>query len=117
VRDSVHANIHGLAFAPGDSSKLWPGCDGGDYDSTNPSGNGAAMRAAPIGGFFSGDPSRAHPRRSSLLLTHAHREGQAGAMAAGRGACATCRGHDGRQTRLNRHLTPSRRIGESDRRF
>ena len=45
-------------------------------------GNGAAMRAAPIGGFFSGDPSRAASEAQlSAAVTHAHPEGQAGAMA------------------------------------
>ena len=49
---------------------------GGSY------GNGAAMRAAPIGGFFSGDPERAAAEaRLSAMITHAHPEGQAGAMA------------------------------------
>jgi ADP-ribosylglycohydrolase len=49
---------------------------GGSY------GNGAAMRAAPIGGFFSGDPVRAaEEARLSAVITHAHPEGQAGAMA------------------------------------
>lgn len=50
--------------------------DGGSY------GNGAAMRAAPIGGFFASDPQRAAlEARRSALVTHAHDEGQAGAMA------------------------------------
>lgn len=50
--------------------------DGGSY------GNGAAMRAAPIGGFFGGDPARAAAAaRQSAVITHAHPEGQAGAMA------------------------------------
>src|SRR5512136_1913632 len=50
--------------------------DGGSY------GNGAAMRAAPIGGFFAGDPVRAvSEARLSAVVTHAHPEGQAGAMA------------------------------------
>ncbi|MET1083445.1 MAG: ADP-ribosylglycohydrolase family protein [Burkholderiales bacterium] len=45
-------------------------------------GNGAAMRAAPTGGFFSGDPSRAASEAQlSAAVTHAHPEGQAGAMA------------------------------------
>jgi len=48
---------------------------GGSY------GNGAAMRAAPIGAFFSGDPQRAaEEARLSAVITHAHPEGQAGAM-------------------------------------
>jgi len=48
---------------------------GGSY------GNGAAMRIAPLGGFLSGDPARAaHEARLSAEVTHAHPEGQAGAM-------------------------------------
>ena len=49
---------------------------GGSY------GNGAAMRAAPIGAYFSEDPARAAGEaRLSAQVTHAHPEGQAGAMA------------------------------------
>ncbi len=45
-------------------------------------GNGAAMRAAPIGGFFDGDPARAAAEaQRSAVVTHAHPEGQAGAIA------------------------------------
>jgi len=45
-------------------------------------GNGAAMRAAPIGGFFAGEPERAASEaQKSAVITHAHPEGQAGAMA------------------------------------
>lgn len=48
---------------------------GGSY------GNGGAMRAGPIGGYFSGDPSRAaREGKLSAEVTHAHPEGQAGAM-------------------------------------
>ena len=50
--------------------------DGGSY------GNGGAMRAAPIGGFFAGDPDRAAKEAQlATVITHAHPEGQAGAMA------------------------------------
>jgi ADP-ribosylglycohydrolase len=50
--------------------------NGGSY------GNGGAMRAAPIGGCFWRDPARAaHEARRSAVITHAHPEGQAGAMA------------------------------------
>jgi ADP-ribosylglycohydrolase len=49
---------------------------GGSY------GNGAAMRAAPIGGCFWRDPARAASEaQRSAVITHAHPEGQAGAMA------------------------------------
>jgi hypothetical protein len=40
IGNSVHADIHALAFAPGDSNKLWVGCDGGVFYSTNPTGSG-----------------------------------------------------------------------------
>jgi ADP-ribosylglycohydrolase len=50
--------------------------DGGSY------GNGGAMRAAPIGGYFAGEPERAaREAKKSALITHAHPEGQAGAIA------------------------------------
>ena len=64
---------------------------GGSY------GNGAAMRAAPIGGFFSGDPERAAAEaRLSAMITHAHHEGQAGAMAVA--AAAAIAGRPKKQT-------------------
>jgi ADP-ribosylglycohydrolase len=45
-------------------------------------GNGAAMRVAPVGGYFSWDLKRAAGEaRLSAVVTHAHLEGQAGAMA------------------------------------
>lgn len=50
--------------------------DGGSY------GNGGAMRAAPIGAWFAGDPTRAAAEaRRSAAVTHGHPDGQAGAMA------------------------------------
>ncbi len=45
-------------------------------------GNGAAMRAAPIGGYFCQDLQRVvQETQSSAVVTHAHPEGQAGAIA------------------------------------
>jgi len=50
--------------------------DGGSY------GNGAAMRAAPIGAYFAGDAVRsAAEANHSAVVTHAHLEGRAGAIA------------------------------------
>jgi ADP-ribosylglycohydrolase len=50
--------------------------NGGSY------GNGAAMRAGPIGGYFWGDPERAAlEAQRSAVVTHSHLEGQAGAIA------------------------------------
>ncbi len=49
---------------------------GGSY------GNGAAMRVAPIGGYFCDELERAaQEARLSAVITHAHPEGQAGAIA------------------------------------
>jgi ADP-ribosylglycohydrolase len=45
-------------------------------------GNGAAMRAGPVGGYFWGDPDRAAVEaQRSAVVTHSHAEGQAGAIA------------------------------------
>ena len=50
--------------------------DGGSY------GNGGAMRAAPIGAFFAGEPKLAAEQAlDAATITHAHPEGQAGAAA------------------------------------
>lgn len=45
-------------------------------------GNGAAMRAAPIGAFFAGQPEKAAKQADlSAEITHAHPEGRAGGIA------------------------------------
>jgi ADP-ribosylglycohydrolase len=45
-------------------------------------GNGAAMRIAPLGAWYAGDPEQAtHQAEISSYTTHQHREGAAGAMA------------------------------------
>jgi ADP-ribosylglycohydrolase len=45
-------------------------------------GNGAAMRVAPLGAYFAGDPTRAADQAvASAEVTHAHPEGIAGAIA------------------------------------
>jgi ADP-ribosylglycohydrolase len=50
--------------------------DNGSY------GNGAAMRVAPLGGFFYSSPEQAvKEAQLSAVITHAHPEGQAGAVA------------------------------------
>ena len=49
IGGSVHADIHCLAFAPGDSNKLWLGCDGGAYYSTNPTATGNIFVARNAG--------------------------------------------------------------------
>jgi len=62
---------------------------GADWRSVSPTlfgdgsyGNGAAMRVAPVGGFFHNDVGRAaQEAQLSAVVTHAHPEGQAGAIA------------------------------------
>jgi ADP-ribosylglycohydrolase len=45
-------------------------------------GNGAAMRSAPIGAYHAGDPTRAATEAAAgAIVTHAHTEGVAGAVA------------------------------------
>jgi hypothetical protein len=49
IGNSVHADIHALVFAPSDSNKLWVGCDGGVFYSTNPVENGNIFQARNTG--------------------------------------------------------------------
>jgi hypothetical protein len=49
IGSSVHADIHTLVFTPGDSNKLWVGCDGGVFYSTNPTGSGNIFQAKNTG--------------------------------------------------------------------
>jgi ADP-ribosylglycohydrolase len=45
-------------------------------------GNGGAMRAAPVGAYFADDPARiVAEARASAEVTHAHADGQSGAIA------------------------------------
>ena len=76
-------------YAGGAKNLLWQIARGADWRTASPAlfdggsyGNGAAMRVAPIGGFFYNDPERAASEaQRSAVITHAHPEGQAGAMA------------------------------------
>jgi ADP-ribosylglycohydrolase len=76
-------------YAEGATKLLAQIADGGDWRELSPKlfgkgsfGNGGAMRAAPIGGFFCGEPKLAAKQaRRSAKITHAHIEGQAGAVA------------------------------------
>ncbi|NAS22889.1 ADP-ribosylglycohydrolase family protein [Herbidospora sp. NEAU-GS84] len=54
----------------------------GLFDGNGSWGNGAAMRVAPLGAWFAGDPARAAAEAaSSAEVTHAHPEAVAGAVA------------------------------------
>lgn len=49
IGNSVHGDIHTITFAPGDGTKLWVGCDGGVYSTTNPTGSGDIFTARNTG--------------------------------------------------------------------
>jgi len=76
-------------YAGGAARLLMQYAEGGSWEAEAPRlfvggsyGNGAAMRAGPIGGYFWGDPERAaQEAQRSAVVTHSHLEGQAGAIA------------------------------------
>ncbi|UGT62709.1 GNAT family N-acetyltransferase [Nocardia asteroides] len=60
----------------------WAVAAGEAFDGRGSWGNGAAMRVAPLGAFFAGDPDRAAAQAAlSAEVTHRHPEAIAGAMA------------------------------------
>ncbi len=60
----------------------WDAAASGPFDGRGSMGNGAAMRAAPIGAYFSDDPGLAAGMAAlSADPTHAHPDGRAGAVA------------------------------------
>lgn len=60
----------------------WREVAGAVFDGQGSMGNGGAMRAAPIGAYFAEDYARvAAEAIKSAAVTHAHPEGQAGAVA------------------------------------
>ncbi len=83
---------HGIlrAIAAGES---WADAAGRVFDGTGSMGNGAAMRSAPVGAFFCDDFERTVAEaRLSAQVTHAHPEGQAGAIAIAIAAAWTAHG-------------------------
>jgi ADP-ribosylglycohydrolase len=60
----------------------WPGVAASSFEGQGSWGNGAAMRAAPLGAYFAHDLERlAEQAALSAEITHAHPEGIAGALA------------------------------------
>lgn len=60
----------------------WQAAAGAAFGGRGSMGNGSAMRVAPVGAFFAGDPARAATEASaSADPTHLHPEGRAGAVA------------------------------------
>lgn len=60
----------------------WTKAAGEAFSGMGSMGNGGAMRVAPVGAYFADDPDQATIQaRYSAEVTHAHPEGQAGAIA------------------------------------
>jgi ADP-ribosylglycohydrolase len=83
---------HGILTRLG-SGEPWRNVAPSVFGGNGSMGNGGAMRAAPIGAFFFDDLSRAvEEARRSAEVTHAHPEGQAGAVAVAVAAAWTANG-------------------------
>ena len=60
----------------------WKAASAEVFDGQGSCGNGGAMRSAPVGAYFADDiPALIENARASAEVTHAHPEGQAGAIA------------------------------------
>ena len=84
----------------------WPAAAATLFDGQGSMGNGAAMRAAPIGAYFAGDDAAVidHADRSARV-THTHPEGRAGAIAVALAAAwAALHGPVGGGDRLLAHV-------------
>ncbi len=76
-----------------DAGEGWEAAAAGLFGGRGSFGNGAAMRAAPVGAFFAEDPARvADEALLSAMPTHAHPEGRSGAVAVALAAAAVWRG-------------------------
>ncbi|XAM00085.1 ADP-ribosylglycohydrolase family protein [Phycisphaeraceae bacterium D3-23] len=75
------AGAHGLLQAVHHGAR-WQDAAPAMFSGTGSMGNGGAMRVAPVGAYFSDDLDRvAEQAALSAEVTHAHPEGQAGAVA------------------------------------
>ncbi|MEV6264565.1 ADP-ribosylglycohydrolase family protein [Streptomyces sp. NPDC051784] len=84
----MHILLPELLASPADWRTLAPGLfDGGSL------GNGAAMRVAPLGAYFHADLGRTvEQAKRSAVVTHAHPDGVAGAVAVAVAAALSARG-------------------------
>ena len=71
----------------------WPRASAAAFGGTGSMGNGAAMRVAPLGAYLAEDLDGCLRPEAVLSagITHAHREGQAGAIAIAVAAAMACR--------------------------
>jgi ADP-ribosylglycohydrolase len=74
------------------SGEHWRDVATSSFEGQGSYGNGAAMRAAPLGAYFADDVGRAAEQAAmSAAVTHAHPEGIAGAVAVAVAAAVACR--------------------------
>lgn len=89
------AGAHEILGAIG-AGRPWAEAAGEVFDGAGSMGNGAAMRVAPVGAWFCGSLAKtAEQALRSACPTHAHPEGQAGAVAVAVAVAAVCEGADG----------------------
>jgi ADP-ribosylglycohydrolase len=87
------ATYHGLSAIRG--GRHWRGVAAAQFGGQGSYGNGAAMRASVVGAWFADDVERAAAEAAlSAEVTHAHREGVAGAVGVAVAAAFACRGDD-----------------------
>jgi ADP-ribosylglycohydrolase len=80
-RRGYGGTAHGILQAIGEGVS-WQTAAGRVFDGQGSCGNGGAMRAAPIGAYFANDVSRVVAEaKASAAVTHAHPDGQTGAIA------------------------------------
>ena len=80
-RRGYGGTAHGILRALG-AGTPWQTAAGRVFDGQGSCGNGGAMRAAPIGAYFADDlPRVLAEAKASAEVTHAHPDGQTGAMA------------------------------------
>lgn len=80
-RREYGGTAHGILRAIGEGLP-WQTAAGRVFDAQGSCGNGGAMRAAPIGAYFYDDYERVIVEaRASAVVTHAHADGQTGAIA------------------------------------
>jgi ADP-ribosylglycohydrolase len=82
----AHGILRGIS-----NGEPWLKVSSAVFDSTGSMGNGAAMRAGPIGAYFYDDPEKtAQQAKLSAEITHIHPEGIAGAIAVAVAAAFAC---------------------------
>jgi len=80
-RRGYGGTAHGILKAIGEGTS-WQIAAGRVFDGQGSCGNGGAMRAAPVGAYFADDIHKVIAEaRASAQVTHAHPDGQTGAVA------------------------------------